>query len=175
MKPVTLPLRMLDPVREPYIEIYSRPDREVIAVVEILSPTNKSGRGRVEYLDKRDEILRAPVHLVEIDLLLGGSRIPLGAPLPPGDYFVLISPADRRNDCDVYSWNIRQPMLKFAIPLRSGDPAAAVKLRSAFDLAYARGRYTRKLKYDEPPPSRVPDADRQWVIATALAAGQQNS
>jgi hypothetical protein len=74
------------PVREPYIEIYSLPDREVIAVVEILSPTNNSGRGRVEYLDKRDEVLRAPVHLVEIDLLLAGSRVPLGAALPPGDY-----------------------------------------------------------------------------------------
>lgn len=45
------------------------------------------------------------------------------------------------------------------------------RLLSTGSTLYARGRYERKLKYDQPPPLRVPEDDRQWLITTALAAG----
>jgi hypothetical protein len=46
---------MMDPIQARYIGIRTLPDREVVAALDVLSPSNKSGRGRVEYLDKRDE------------------------------------------------------------------------------------------------------------------------
>ena len=56
--------------RQRYLEIRDRRDRELVAVVELLSPVNKkSGPYRAQYLTKRSEILASPAHLVEIDLL----------------------------------------------------------------------------------------------------------
>ena len=69
-----------------------------MAVIELLSPANKP-RGRVgwrEYLQKREEVLSSGTHLVELDLLRGGSRLPTVDPLPQGDYFVFVCRAQRR-------------------------------------------------------------------------------
>ena len=50
-------------------------------MVELLSPANKqAGPDREQYLAKRMEILNGPVHLVEIDLLRGGSPMPADGP-----------------------------------------------------------------------------------------------
>ena len=48
--------------------------RLVVTVIEILSPTNKvaGSRGRESYETKRQEVMRSPSHLVEIDLLRRG-------------------------------------------------------------------------------------------------------
>src|SRR5687768_6784864 len=51
-----------------YLEIRDKED-DVITVIEILSPTNKRGKGRKQYLDKRADILGSFTNLVEIDLL----------------------------------------------------------------------------------------------------------
>ena len=61
----------------------------------MLSPTNKSGDGFAEYQLKRGTTIRQKVHLVEIDFLLGGERLPMDEPLPPGDYYAFVSRAER--------------------------------------------------------------------------------
>src|SRR5260221_2667510 len=45
LEPITPPLAMMDPAQERYIDIRTLPDREVIAGLEVLAPSNKSGRG----------------------------------------------------------------------------------------------------------------------------------
>ena len=64
-------------VHETYVAILDRQSGErVVTVIEVLSPTNKyAGPGRTSYLAKQDEILRGPVHLVEIDLLRTGPHV----------------------------------------------------------------------------------------------------
>ena len=58
----------------------------------MLSPFNKRpGEGREDYLRKRRLILQSEVHLVELDLLRDGERVPMGKPLPPADYYAIIS------------------------------------------------------------------------------------
>ena len=96
LEPVAVPLarKDLDEVPERWIEIKRLPDLALVTVIEILSPTNKSGLGRGQYLQKRRELLDQPVHLVEIDLLLGGKRLPMGGRLPPGDYYGFVSRAE---------------------------------------------------------------------------------
>ena len=70
--PITL---ILPPVeyREPFVEIVHTAGDEVVTVIEVLRPTNKtSGEGHRLYRRKQQEILDSPVHLIEVDLLSGG-------------------------------------------------------------------------------------------------------
>ena len=73
IEPVTVPLVIEEETRETFIEIRRRPERTVVATLELLSPANKESPGRRSYLDKRNALLYRPVHLVELDLLLGGA------------------------------------------------------------------------------------------------------
>ena len=65
IEPTTYTLLMPLEEREPFLVIRKMETHEVIAVIELLSPTNKraGSDGRKEYLNKRLEILRTPAHL----------------------------------------------------------------------------------------------------------------
>jgi len=70
--PITL---ILPPVehREPFVEIVHAAGDEVVTVIEVLSPANKTpGEGHRLYRRKQQEILGSPAHLIEVDLLSGG-------------------------------------------------------------------------------------------------------
>ena len=56
-------------LKERYLEVRRVDNRQVVAIIELLSPTNKGGDGYREYLAKRAATLYSPTHLVEIDLL----------------------------------------------------------------------------------------------------------
>jgi Protein of unknown function (DUF4058) len=61
----------------PFLEIRDRENRELITVIELLSPSNKRpGPDREQYLAKRREYLHSSAHLVEIDLLRGWKPMP---------------------------------------------------------------------------------------------------
>ena len=49
------------------------------------------------YLEKRQALYFQDVNLVELDLLLGGRRLPLDEPLPPADYYYLLFRGDQRH------------------------------------------------------------------------------
>src|SRR5438132_494647 len=75
--PLILTLPVPEEIREPYLEIRRTGTREVVTVIELLSPTNKrpNSDGLREYLAKRGTVLRSGAHLVEIDLLRSGRRL----------------------------------------------------------------------------------------------------
>ena len=77
----------------------------------------------------------------------------MSRPFPAGDYHALVSPADRRPNCDVYSWTVRHRLPIIPIPLRAPTPPSHADLSRAFAMAYERGRYGRMVRYDEPPPA----------------------
>jgi hypothetical protein len=122
LEPVSIPLVIEEETRETYIEILQRPDRTLVAVLELLSPPNKEEPGRSDYLARRNAILNHAVHLVELDFLMGGRRLPLAQDYPPGDYFALVARSHRRPNCDVYSWSLTQEIPGIPIPLRAPDP-----------------------------------------------------
>jgi hypothetical protein len=170
LEPTTLPnIVALDPHLEYFIEIIRMPEAEVVTVVEVLSPMNKQADGRGLYTNKRGRLLRTEsVNLVEIDLLRAGRRIQLGKPLPQSHYHAFVSRADRRPDCDVYSWTVRQKLPNIPIPLRAPTPDASADLARAFELAYQRGRYGRMIRYAEPPPPPAfSPEDAAWVASLA--------
>lgn len=115
---ITLPLPAVEEIRETHIEISHKPSNKLVAIIEILSPWNKAGgAGNSEYLAKRRQVLRQPVHLIEIDLLMCGLRLPLDVPLPPADYYALVSRSDQRPNCEVYPWKLRESLPTLAVPL----------------------------------------------------------
>lgn len=163
-------IERLDPYTETFIEILRFPDQQVVAVLELLSPANKSAVGPRSYFEKRRQLLRQKIHLVELDLLRVGQRFTLNRPLPSADYYAFVSRADRRPSCDVYSWTVRVPLPVLPIPLLAPDPDIEVDLQAAFNVAYQRGRYDRLVRYNEPPPRPSFAGDEaDWVARTAAA------
>jgi hypothetical protein len=166
--PVTLPLLLEEEeYREVWIEIRYRPDRSVVTVVELLSPTNKSGTERAAYLAKRRAILHQAISLVEIDLLAGGRRIAPPDPLPNCDYRILVARADERTKCQVYPCQVRQPLPEILVPLKPSDGDVAIDLQAVFRAAFERGGYETSIDYSRPPLSPLSDADRSWAAELA--------
>lgn len=170
IEPVTVPLFIEEEARETFIEIRRRPERTLVATLELLSPANKEEPGRRSYLDKRNALLRERVHLVELDLLLGGRRLPLSADYPTGNYFALVSHADRRPNCSVYAWTIAQRLPTIPIPLHDPDPDVRIDLAAVFALTFQRGRYGRSIDYTATPTLSLSPTEREWVRQVASAA-----
>jgi Protein of unknown function (DUF4058) len=169
LEPVENALVIVEGPRETHIEIVHRPDQTLIAALELLSPANKENPGRTEYLAKRNKLARQYVHLVELDLLGGGQRLPLRDPLPSGHCFAVVSRADRPPKCEVYAWTVRQPFPSLPIPLKAPDPDLHLDLGRVFTTTLERGGFQRRLRYDVPVPIRLPEADMQWIRETAQA------
>lgn len=165
LEPVTIdvPVEEIEEVRDLWIEIRHRPDRDLVTAIEILSPTNKLGEGYWQYQGQRRALIRQNVHLVELDLLVRGQRLPMGQELPAGDFFAFVSRADRRSKCNVYAWSVRQCLPNIRIPLRSPDPDVILELPAIFALAYDRGRYARALDYSAPLDLPLAAGDRAWA------------
>ena len=152
LEPVTIPLTILEGPRETYIEILHRPDRKLITTLELLSPSNKNQPGRTENLAKRNALLYKPVHLVELDLLCGGKRVPMNQPLPRGDNYYFVSRFEQRPDCQVYTWRLSDRLPTLPVPLRVPDSDLLIDLQAVFNTTYERGRFARRIDYSVPQP-----------------------
>lgn len=163
VKTGTLPLFVVDEPIETYIQILHRPDRSLVAVLELLSPANKEEPGYNAYLLKRNALLFQKVHLVEVDLLMGGKRLPFRAPLPAGDYFAFVAHAARRTECDYWAWDLPDPLPTIPIPLLAPDPDVPIDLGKLVTKAYERGRFGREIDYAAPPPVTLDEERMRWV------------
>jgi len=148
--------------RVPYLTIRDRESRELVAVIELLSPTNKyAGPSRDQYLIKRLELLRSNTHLVEIDLLRGGPRMPPDE-LPTCDYCALVSRVEERPRAGVWPWRVRDALPVLPIPLRASDADARLDLKALIDQVYDGGGY-HYLAYTGAPEPRLAPDDAAWA------------
>ncbi len=156
-------------VEEQYLVIRRLNSPEVITVIELLSPSNKraNSQGRQEYLSKREEILQSKTHLVELDLLHGGERLPTVEPLPNGDYYALVCRAQRRYTVSVYTWPLEHCLPIIPIPLDIGDQEISLDIQTAFDSVFDRAGYDYSLDYSHRVVPPINDSQQQW-IATKL-------
>lgn len=166
--PAQVQLPAVDVERLAFLEIRDRRSRELITVIELLSPSNKRpGPDRDQYLTKRGQILASPAHLVEIDLLRGG------APMPADDrtdcdYAVLVSRSEERPHAGFWPIGLRDRLPVIPVPLRAGDPAARLDLQEVLDHIHDTGGYAYYIYDGAPdPPLRSDDAvwARQFVPA----------
>jgi hypothetical protein len=154
--PVTLDTVM--PMRLPHawVKILDVASRKLVAVIEFLSPTNKRGLEYRKYSRKRQRILLSSAHLLEIDLLHRGKRVPMRNPLPAADYFVLLSRAANRPSTDVWPIKLGQPLPTVPVPLLGKDPDVMLDLQRVFTLVYDEGRYHSLIDYSHRPEVPLP-------------------
>ncbi len=167
LEPITLSLVIEEETHERYIEILHRPNRTLVAVLELLSPANKEDPGRTLYLAKRNALFYHPVHVVELDLLMKAQRLPLEQELPSGDYYTFVSRWDQRPKCQVYHWTVRQSLPAIPIPLLAPDPDVWIDLGAVFRTTYERGRYGRSIDYTGSPPITLEPGRLAWITERA--------
>ena len=168
---LTLPPITPESEHESYLVVRNRETSRVITVIEVLALGNKraGSNGRRKYLDKRDRVLESTAHLVELDLLRGGERLPTIEPLPAADYYAFISRAQRRPKIDVYAWSLRAPLPTLPIPLDEDVPEMTLDLQSIFTHGYDSAGYDYSLDYKHAIQPPLAPADADW-ITTRLQA-----
>ena len=153
-------------LKERYLEVRRVDNRQVVAIIEVLSPTNKGGDGYREYLAKRAATLYSPTHLVEIDLLRAGRRMPVIGPAPAEAHYRILVANARRSEpvADLYAFGIRQAIPDFVMPLAQEDEGIAVNLNAVVNSVYADGSYDLDIDYGQDPPEPpLSDDDRAWL------------
>jgi hypothetical protein len=171
----TAPLRLATVMPEavPHlsVEIRDRANRQLVTAIEVLSPTNKRGEGRDEYLTKRRRLLLSTAHLLEIDLLREGQRVPMQKPLPPAPYFVLLSRAESRPITEVWPIPLDTPLPVVPVPLLPGDPDVPLDLQLALATLYDLLGYDLAVDYTRPPEVPLRPEAAAWVEERLRAAG----
>ena len=163
-------------VREPYIEIIARETGDVVTLIELLSPANKIGDGRDQYIQKQTDLLATEVNLVEIDLLGYGKETVLARNAiiaEPADwrYQINISRAGRRNALELYAIPLRDKLPNCRIPLRPPDADAVLDLTAVFTRSYDVGGYDLLVDYNQPPATPLRDAEAIWLAALLQEKG----
>ena len=158
-----VPEPLLDEASENYVEILRLRDRKVVTTIELLSLSNKVGNGREDYLRRRRVLMASGINFVELDLMVGGRRLPMQQPLPAGDFYAFVTRRDRYPESAVYAWTLRDPLPTLPVPLREFDGDVPLDLAAVFRTTYDRGRYPLLLSYGEPLGRPFDDADRAWA------------
>ncbi len=155
---------MSEEVRERYLVIREAGTHQVVTWVEVLSPANKApGEGRQVYLRKREEVLRARVHLVEIDLLRAGEPMPVVGDGRDGHYRILISRWEQRPRALLYVFTVRDPIPVFRLPLLPGDEEPEVDLGRLLQTIYERAAYDLRVNYEGEPIPPLDPPFAEWA------------
>lgn len=164
--PVTVTVPVPLELREGYLEVLQVATKEVVTVIEVLSPSNKRpGKGRETYEEKRREVLGSRTHLVEIDLLRDGEPMPVSGSNIQGNYTILVSRSDRRPRADLYVFNLQDLIPTFPLPLRSEDAQPMIDLHSCLDLIYDRAGLAFAIDYSREPLPALAPTNMEWIDA----------
>jgi hypothetical protein len=160
-------------VHEPFIQILSLRNgiREVVTVIEVLSPANKTpgSEGHTLYLSKQGELLNSMVSLVEIDLLHLGEHtvaVPLHGlePYRPWDYIVSLHRGGiQRWRFEVWLARLKERLPRISVPLIGDDPDVVVDLQAVLNKVYVEGRYERLIDYYQEPPIPLAEEVQRWL------------
>jgi len=159
------------PVEEKYLEIRSNNGDRLVTSVEVLSASNKKsgGKGHLKYLEKQLECREAGAALVEIDLLRAGwhtTAVPedrLRRRAPSYRYHVCVSGRAVRGNYVVAAVALADRLPRVLVPLDSAASPLFVELQPLFDRAYDNGRYSRQIRYQQPPRPTLTDAEQAWA------------
>lgn len=164
-----------DVERHSFLEIRDRGNRQLVTVLELLSPSNKNpGPDRQQYLAKRQRWFASHVHLVELDLLRGGPRLPIEH-VPTCDYCVMVSRYEDRPNVGIWPIALRDSLPTIPIPLIAQEQAT-LDLQSALHQMYDAAGYEDYIYASEPYPA-LQGADAEWarrLIATRTSHGRRS-
>ncbi len=164
----------VEPLAEPeqhrYIEIRTKDGRQVVTVIELLSPANKSS-DRKQYLGKQKRLAQAGVHLLQIDLLRGGGPRLLPGHVPPHHYNALLNRAGE-DEVDIWVWSVRDSLPTLPVPLDAGLEDVPLDLQRCVAYAYDMNGYDTSL-YSLPPAPPLSPEDQDWADKVLIDAGIQ--
>ena len=170
--PLTAPIVVTVPLPTRFIQVV---DTEGFAVtaVEILSPSNKSLSGRVEYLAKQRDYRCGNVNLVEIDLTTVGHDV-VAYPVEdyPSVYKVGVWRTEFPERFEIYPVGLPDRLPTIAVPLRTTDEDVRLDLQSLVDSVYSDGLFDRT-DYRQPPPGRFDPQQLAWIDERLRAAGRR--
>jgi len=171
--PAPLQMATVIPSRVPHvtIEIRDIAQRELVTAIEILSPTNKRGEGYREYLDKRRRLLCSMAHLIEIDLLRRGRRVPMQQALPLAPYFIFLSRAERRPIVEVWPMQLQMRLPVIPVPLLADDPDVTLDVQLALDTIYDAFIYDLSIDYTRPAEIPLAGEAARWAAEHLRQAG----
>ena len=173
---ITVALPDVYPAYERYIHIRTENRNEVITIIEILSPTNKHpGRGRDNYLQKRNQILNSSAtHLVEIDLLRDGDPMPVIGYDGGEPYRLMVSRNELRPSANLYPFALQAKIPEVLIPLLNADDEPTLALGEILNDIYLRGYLGRALDYRVDPVGPLSQNDRTWIDQLLREKGFRN-
>jgi hypothetical protein len=161
------PLRLptVIPSRVPHVtvEIRDTQNRQLVTAIEVLSPTNKHGDGMEEYLSKRERLLLSTAHLMEIDLLRQGKRVPMQKPLPSVPYFVFLNRNENKPITEVWPISFQDPLPPVPVPLLPDDQDVSLNLQQALTTVYDLLGYDLSIDYSKPPKAPLPTEIAAWA------------
>ncbi len=130
-------------IRESFMEIIDVKSRDVVAVIEVLSPANKvpESSGRKSFEDKRRVVMNSTIHRVEIDLLRGNRLVHVPKKPDSYEYVVHVSKEDERPRCRLYPIRLSQRLPVVPIPLKPEDSDARLDLQAVLDAAFDRAGF----------------------------------
>lgn len=159
--------------KQTFLEVRDRLSRELVTVIEVLSPTNKKpGPDREQYLTKRAVLLRGTAHFVEIDLLRGWPRMPYEQ-AQSCDYCLMVSQADDRPKAGFWPLSLRDPLPNLPIPLRPPLAEVYLDLQNILHQVYDRAFYKDHIYGGSPQPPLSPD-DNVWAQVLAKSAMRED-
>lgn len=165
VKPLPITLPQPEIIREWYLQVKDVETKEVITVIEILSPKNKQkGEGRKKYLKKREKILMSLTHLIEIDLLTIGEILPMNIKQEmKTDYRIIISLSNYRPQADLYAFNLPQQIPTIPLPLKPEDQELMIPLQKLLNDLYERGSYDLAINYKKKPLPELSEENQIWL------------
>jgi len=168
---------------ETFVELYAElEERILVTCIEVLSPSNKrrGTEGWLEYQRKRQAMLLGKANFLEIDLLRGGSKMPMLTAWPDSPYALLVCRAFNAPRSRAWKAHFERPLPPIPVPLLDSDPDLTLDLQPLLDSIYSLGRYDERIDYARPltpplsaaeaavvrtllkgPPARSPDGRRE--------------
>ncbi|MEG4145675.1 DUF4058 family protein [Microcoleus sp. Pol12B5] len=164
-----LKVRLPVPVefREAYLEVRDTATREVVTVIEVLSPANNRPRKGREIYDeaKREKVFGSRTHMIEIDLLRSYQPMLVFENDIEASYRILASRGNQRPLADLYLFNLPDMIPQFPLPLRAGDAEPMVDLQALLNGVYDRAAYDFRIDYTAAPVPALSESDAAWADA----------
>jgi len=164
---VSQPLR----VAERFVQIMTGDQwKEVVTVIEILSPTNKAqnSMGRRVYRTKQRRLLNSDANLLEIDLLRGGVHTvaaphTLLQPYGAWDYLISTHRFWMPDQFEYWLSLLAEPLPEITVPLLPESDEPKIDLQSLLNRIYVQGRFEEAIDYNQPPPIPMSEEQSAWM------------
>ena len=161
--PLVVPILDAMEFHQVTIEVRDTLKNELVTAIELISPANKREPGLAEYQKKRQRLIEAGVHLLEIDLIRRGTRPIIHPRLPDSAYLVALTRSFSRT-MELWPLRLQDLLPVLPVPLKDPDPDVPLELGPALAAIYDEAIYELSIDYSQkPPPPALSDEEAVWL------------